>query len=189
MRRVVGRVVDDVTPNLPGCGQGTASDLDALYAELPRIDCVGLCRDTCGPIDMSRAERQRIARAGVDIPAGSLITYDCPALTMLGQCSVYKIRPLICRIWGLTKRLHCNYGCRPSRWLTEPEAYTLIARAYDISGQRDKARQARLAAAPEHQAMMTTIRDVLSVMRAEEDRGAGFVTGDGPGSLITLWTR
>lgn len=140
--------------------------LDALYAELPTIDCQGHCWDSCGPIDMSSAEQWRIRRAGVFIPLRSF-TRDgpstCTALTAFRQCSVYDVRPLICRIWGLTKRLPCAYGCRPSRWLTEPEAYELLARAYDISGQQALAHYARLAASPEHQKLMTTLRDQLDI--------------------------
>lgn len=49
-----------------------AAQLDALYAEVPTIDCQGLCWDSCGRIDMSNAERRRIqAERGVDIPDGT----------------------------------------------------------------------------------------------------------------------
>lgn len=140
--------------------------LDALYAELPTIECQGFCHTSCGPIDMSAAERERITREkGITIPAGSFLRdgpSDCVALTMLRRCSVYDIRPLVCRIWGLTKRMPCGYGCRPSRWLTEPEAYTLMARAYEISGQDKLARMSQAAALPENQAAMTAIRDRLN---------------------------
>lgn len=133
------------------------AELDELYAQLPTIECQGFCWDSCGPIDMAGAERARIARAGVNIPQGSF-TRDgpslCPALTMLHQCSVYEIRPLICRLWGLSRRLRCNYGCKPSRQLSEPEMYELIARAYDISGQPQEAAMARAATLPENQELL-----------------------------------
>lgn len=107
--------------------------LEALYAQLPTIDCQGHCWESCGPIIMSTAERQRIADTGVDIPhAAQLLATGaatCPALTMLHQCSVYDIRPLICRIWGATRELWCTWGCRPSRLLSRDEAHGLIRKA------------------------------------------------------------
>lgn len=69
------------------------AQLDALYAELPKLECRGKCQDSCGPIDMGLAERQRIAEQGVKIPP---LSSPCPALTFLGTCGVYEVRPLIC---------------------------------------------------------------------------------------------
>lgn len=129
--------------------------LDALYAELPTIDCQGMCWDSCGPIQMTGVERQRIHReAGVEIPDRSWLRDGsglCPALNMFHQCSVYQIRPLICRIWGMTRRLRCNYGCKPDRMLSEPQAYEFIARAMEICGDHEGAATARLATLPENQ--------------------------------------
>lgn len=129
------------------------AQLDALYAELPGIDCQGRCWDSCGPIDMSGQERRRISDTGVYIPKGSFThvgPMPCPALTMLHRCSVYEIRPLICRIWGLTRELPCTYGCRPERYLTEPEAFEFLARACDISGEPGQAKVFRDGALPEN---------------------------------------
>jgi Fe-S-cluster containining protein len=153
-------------PKPPKRPDGRSARLDALYAQLPAVDCVGLCWDSCGPIDMSAAERARIAAAGVHIPRGSFYGDGpglCPALTMFKRCGVYEIRPLVCRIWGLTRRMPCTYGCKPERYLTEPEAYELFAQAFEISGQSREAADAHLAATPEHQARMRKIRDALDV--------------------------
>jgi Fe-S-cluster containining protein len=142
-------------PNTPkAVSRRQAEQLDQLYAELPTIACQGMCWDSCGPIEMTVAERERISRAGVDIPQGSYLRDGpalCPALTMLHQCSVYEIRPLICRIWGMTRRMRCNFGCKPDRYLSEPEAYEFIARAMEISGEHRNAKVARNATLPEHQ--------------------------------------
>lgn len=145
--------------------------LQAIYDDLPRIDCQGACHAACGPIDMTGLERRRIARVtGVDIPKLTSVFssvrvegYRCPALGMMGSCTVYEVRPLVCRIWGLTKRLPCFAGCRPQRWLSEPEAYELMARVWDVSGQPQEARLARLAAAEENQQAMSDIRDRLNL--------------------------
>lgn len=143
----------------------TDDALDALYARLPEIDCQGFCHDSCGPIDMAEAERDRIRRVHrVEIGKGSFLRdgpSDCPALTMFKKCGVYEVRPLICRIWGLTRRMPCNYGCRPSRWVTEQETYTLLAEAFELSGQHEDAALARQAADSLNAGTLTTIRDVI----------------------------
>lgn len=120
-------------------------ELEALYAELPSIECRGSCWDSCGRIGMTGLEHRRVAAAGVDIPEGR--TSDppavCKALTMLHQCSVYSVRPLICRLWGLTEGLPCTFGCRPTRLLTDAETYEYLARAHDIAGEHDEAEAIR----------------------------------------------
>lgn len=131
-----------------------AGDLDALYASLPTIDCAGRCSDSCGPLHLPVAEHDRIAAAsGIRIPDRShqLGKFTCPALSILGRCRVYTLRPLICRLWGLMDWLPCTYGCIPNGrpLLTPHEGYRLIARAYAISGQLAEARRyRRLADAP-----------------------------------------
>jgi len=128
------------------------AQLDALYAELPTIDCRGQCHDSCTAIAMTPPERRRIADRGLDIaPTGNVNGgLTCNALTILKRCSVYDVRPLICRLWGLTKVLNCSYGCVPEGgWLTEEQAYEYIARAEDIAGNtRQAARYRALAATP-----------------------------------------
>ncbi len=138
-----------------------AEALDEIYAQLPTIDCRGLCWDSCGPLDLPQVEQQRIEKeAGVVIDRSSWI-HDgpriCPALGMLHTCTVYDIRPLICRIWGMTKRLPCTYGCVPSRYLSEEETYSLLAKVYDIGGQKVMADACRRAAMPENQTLMQQI--------------------------------
>ena len=93
---------------------------DGLYDQVPDVGCRGLCQDSCGPIDMHPYERARIRRTGVEIPTPETAVrqlvetgdYQCPALVD-GRCSVYRLRPLICRIWGAAEDLPCEYGCRP----------------------------------------------------------------------------
>lgn len=109
-------------------GPSPIERIEAIYARLPAIECQGLCWNSCGPIDMSPAERERIEAAGVDIPrytsergaawAANIVAigeerFDCPALTQMKRCSVYEIRPFICRAWGVGRgELACPYGCR-----------------------------------------------------------------------------
>ncbi|WP_431728506.1 DUF6884 domain-containing protein [Verrucosispora sp. TAA-831] len=52
--------------------------MDQLYAELPEIDCKGLCHESCNAIAMTPLERERIQQRGIDI---SPLHMPCPALT------------------------------------------------------------------------------------------------------------
>jgi Fe-S-cluster containining protein len=95
---------------------------------------------------MTRVEHDTIRqRHGVDIPQTG--TDMCPALTVLGRCSVYADRPLLCRIWGVVESLPCQWGCRPARVLTDAEGYGLLARAADVDGDRAAAARFRQGAA------------------------------------------
>lgn len=120
--------------------------LEHLYELLPKIECLGLCWNSCGPIDMSNAERERIRERGIEI---HMFTADraerwaddedlhCNALGPLHQCKVYDIRPLICRLWGVAASMPCTHGCTPEGgWLDDESAMTLIMEANRIGGHR-----------------------------------------------------
>src|SRR5262249_13706213 len=42
------------------------------------------------------------------------------------RCSVYESRPLICRLWGMVKKMRCEWGCTPERWVADEEAFQLL---------------------------------------------------------------
>jgi hypothetical protein len=109
-------------------------ELDALYAELPRLDCRGLCAESCGPIVTTRVEWQRICRAAGYEPK-ALVGVDgltCPLLKD-NRCTVYEVRPLICRLWGLVETMPCLWGCKPERYLTHEEGLEFLTRAAEIN--------------------------------------------------------
>ena len=118
--------------------------LEALYAELPELECRGLCWHSCGPVDMSITERERIADLGVTIPGYTAEAAEryratgqvdaCPALGPFKTCGVHPARPMICRLWGMTETMRCPYGCRPTRELTETEGYEFLQRSRDVGG-------------------------------------------------------
>jgi Fe-S-cluster containining protein len=151
--------------------QKVNAELDAIYARLPEIACRGLCSEECTAILMTPAERQRIRLAsrisipdtvmdGPHAPAwtrelrvlapGYLVgeDYRCPALTAENRCAVYDLRPLICRAYGLTRLMHCHYGCRPTRWLTEEEWKDLYLQVIEAGGLPAVFVQARRADLP-----------------------------------------
>ncbi|MDQ4040514.1 MAG: YkgJ family cysteine cluster protein [Actinomycetota bacterium] len=115
-----------------------AAKLDALYAELPSLRCKGLCKDSCGPIDPTPVERQRIREAGGPEIPPLLATTDesvCPALDEHGRCGVYDVRPMICRLWGIGVQMRCPHGCEPDGgWISAAETQRFLMRSYLIGG-------------------------------------------------------
>lgn len=118
-----------------------AAYLEAIYAKLPDMKCKGLCASVCGVIAVSETEGARLAaHIGVPLPeplhdAQNVCTFlaqtpEEAALPVLksrdyakrGRCTVYAIRPIICRLYGLTLETRCPHGCVPSRWISPAEA-------------------------------------------------------------------
>lgn len=103
--------------------------LEDLYAELPTIDCIGLCADNCTAIWMTRVEWDRVRKRmkGPLEPRG----WVCPALRK-GRCTVHIARPMVCRLWGATEFSPCKHGCKPSRVLTNEEEQDYMRRASEL---------------------------------------------------------
>jgi hypothetical protein len=116
-----------------------AAELDALYAELPNLDCKGRCWKCCGPVLMAPGERERLAsEGGAEVPTIDVMHREhrtmCPALKN-HRCTAYLVRPLMCRLWGIEETMRCPYGCVPEGgWMTEEEATGFWLRAYAIAG-------------------------------------------------------
>jgi Fe-S-cluster containining protein len=127
-------------------------EIEKLYADLPAINCKRLCQDCCGPISMTDFEVARIAgrvpsfpstgrKMPVRLASGQVVIAQgfvtdcekCPLLAEDGSCSVYPIRPLICRLWGLVQSMRCPFGCTPERWVSPRESFKLLSRADQIS--------------------------------------------------------
>lgn len=113
--------------------------LQALYDSLPKIECQGRCWMSCGIIEMSPRERQRIKERGIRISTQQeALSRDrehfCEALTDDRRCAVYEIRPMICRLWGIADGMPCPWGCKPERVLSRIEAYTLIQQSVQAGG-------------------------------------------------------
>jgi len=100
--------------------------LREIYASVPDPGCKGLCADECSTIPVFPFELEQLeAAAGRKLPTleagdkigglllGTQIGQTCPLL-VLGRCSVYEHRPLICRAFGSVEGLLCPHGCRPA---------------------------------------------------------------------------
>jgi Fe-S-cluster containining protein len=87
--------------------------LDAVYARLPTVACRGLCAVACGPIILTPAEATRMKAAHPERRPLRTEPVRCTYLTKRERCSVYAVRPLICRIFGVVQRMSCMHGCVP----------------------------------------------------------------------------
>lgn len=101
--------------------------LDALYQELPTLDCQGKCQESCGLVYMSRVEWERIKVKLGWVPKNHK-GLTCPMLRR-GKCRVYEIRPMLCRLWGIADAMPCLWGCKPSRTLDGTEGREMLTRA------------------------------------------------------------
>jgi hypothetical protein len=112
--------------------KGDHEALLALYSKVPRLDCKRKCQEVCGPIGMGEAERRRM----VFFASEPSLRADnvCGYLDDRRLCSVYAARPMVCRLWGTTKRTRCPWGCEPERWLSNKEAGSLLRRADAVGG-------------------------------------------------------
>lgn len=100
-------------------------------------DCKGKCQASCGPIPVSGEERRLVQqRSGKQLDFDKE-TWRCNMLSKTGYCTVYSVRPLICRIWGATEKLPCVFGCEPERVLTQEEALGLFAELEELTGDGD----------------------------------------------------
>lgn len=105
--------------------------LEELYARVPRLNCLQKCGNCCEPFRIGKIEWERIERQ-----TGPLHVIDrklCPMMTD-GRCSIYRIRPMICRLWFTVQNNPCPHGCAPDRWLTPEEAEGLLYAANALSG-------------------------------------------------------
>ena len=91
-----------------------------ILEDMPEmIGCNGMCWRSCGPITATPVEMALIHDAhplvvelGIDEEGGCLYLDH-------KRCSVYAERPLVCRMWGATRKMPCPFGCKPERWVTE----------------------------------------------------------------------
>lgn len=123
--------------------------IQSVWDAIPSTNCEGLCAGACGPVHASDVERQILAEHGIRIAeftvenvlAELVVSRDCPALVD-GRCSVYEVRPTICRLWGAVEDLPCPWGCEPDGGRLDPVAAGALLRRSKEHGQR-RSRAAR----------------------------------------------
>lgn len=121
--------------------QRTAA-IEKVYEHVPDVHCKGLCTDTCTVIMMSVHEARRLRQNGTplqhaEVMLGKVLAGDhvrCAALVD-GRCTVYELRPLICRLYGATEDMECEHGCRPDGPLIPAEeAHRMIDLVRELGG-------------------------------------------------------
>ncbi len=95
-----------------------------IYADVPEVNCRGLCSLACGPIAYSEGERAAIVAAHGSAPE-HLPNLRCDKL-IAGRCAIYADRPLLCRLFAAVKGMRCPHGCTPKRLLSDREAHRLL---------------------------------------------------------------
>lgn len=134
----------------------TPSPLRRVWDAIPSTNCKGLCAESCGPVNGSPVERRLLADRGIKIdvdPTATLVAFlatghvdTCPALVD-GRCSVYDVRPTVCRLWGATDPMPCPFGCEPDGGrLSAAQGSRLMAEAMRV-GQVTNRAQRRAAGA------------------------------------------
>lgn len=113
-------------------------ELRAIWDKVPAMkDCKGKCQASCGPIPVSGEERELVEqRSGKELDWDPE-SWRCVMLSKTGYCTVYSVRPLICRIWGATEKMPCAFGCEPERMLSQIEAMELFKELEALSGDED----------------------------------------------------
>jgi len=104
--------------------------LVSLYKNIPDVECKGLCHESCTLIPVSKIERKRI-REHTKLTFDSVLkNFDnlcktgevssCKALKDQ-RCSIYNLRPAICRGFGVVESLECPFGCEPINKLSKTQ--------------------------------------------------------------------
>jgi Fe-S-cluster containining protein len=91
-----------------------------IWDRIPDVACTGKCADYCRAIAMSQAELDMVRERIPSFPGilEALRNADdgdqlmCPAL-MFGRCTIHEVRPTVCRMFGVSEKLPCPYGCEP----------------------------------------------------------------------------
>lgn len=114
--------------------------LNALYDRIPKMkDCIGKCEDSCTVIPCTVGEKKRIeAHTGQEFKPLGLppMRVRCSALKD-GRCTVYELRPAICRAFGTVNHpfMKCEHGCVPERWISGMELYEIMNEVEKLMGE------------------------------------------------------
>lgn len=115
-------------------------ELRAIYDRIPKVNCKRKCgaEFCCSVFDdgaTHQIERDRVVQFYGDRPPRGLRCGYLESGTNL--CSIYSMRPLICRLWGAVNmaQMRCPHGCEPEggRWLTLTELQDIVTAMDDLS--------------------------------------------------------
>lgn len=116
----------------------------AFYDKIPKVQCKGLCHESCTIAPAAKIEVKRVREACGSSPFnyhgvfgkigkgdGDVDIPSCKALKG-GRCSIYRFRPTICRLYGAAEGLECEFGCVPERYLSRTEARAILVGVQEL---------------------------------------------------------
>ncbi len=106
--------------------------LQELWRLIPAAEGCVACGGCCGPVFFTEAESKIIQRfcasEGIEIPE-TAEGINCSMLKD-GKCVIYRVRPMMCRLHGVTPKLHCSR--------TKKEHFAMNHRAVFLIGEYHK---------------------------------------------------
>jgi len=165
------------------------AELREVWDSIPGLKCQGKCYDTCTTLDFTSPIEKKVVRSycvqhklpyfefKVLSPPSPEITkhqaeghepsdgcLKCPYLTVQNRCSIYDVRPILCRLYGVTELQRCPFGCEPERILTVGESSLIMRKPWR------NARRYNVVAGKRHyeEEFPTTAKDVGNEMELEK---------------------
>jgi Fe-S-cluster containining protein len=96
-------------------------DIDDLYDLIPELMCTEGCYVCCKNFGVPSRTKKTFFREH-SMQAGEAKGHTCPYLDESlseGGCSIYPVRPLICRLYGTSPNYLCKVGVKPLDLLHE----------------------------------------------------------------------
>lgn len=108
--------------------------LEQTYKQIPSSKCPNDCGKCCGILFPSLAELRNIKEWCVAHHVeyrdfNYQLGIDCPYLARDKSCSIYPVRPFLCRIYGVSKELPCKW-CTPEKILNRNQSANLYNQIY-----------------------------------------------------------
>lgn len=124
--------------------------LEKVYNQIPGSTCSLGCGECCGILFPSLAEIRNIKdwcsqhnRVYKDF--NMTVGEDCPYLGDNKSCTIYPVRPFLCRILGVSTALPCPLNkCKPSRMINHYQSSALYKAIYLHGKEKARAENHRL---------------------------------------------
>ena len=110
--------------------------LETVYRQIPKSSCAPGCGECCGILYPSMAELRNIydwcQEHHVEYKDFTMtVGLDCPYLSPQKECSIYPVRPFLCRILGVSTELPCPLGkCKGGKMLNRSQGSALYRDIY-----------------------------------------------------------
>ncbi len=121
--------------------------LEAIYRQIPKSTCPPNCGECCGIMFPCLAEIRNIKEwcqlykreyKDFAIVAGE----NCPYLGTDKSCTIYEVRPFICRVLGITPSLPCP-KCRPSKVINRAVYGYLYKQVYLVGREKPRTEKSK----------------------------------------------